>query len=438
MCSFLHENKIKCMIITFLLAVFCLVSRGLILLHFAPDSFEEEQSIKTVKTSDDYRYAVRFQRVLNDSRYKNFKAMYEPELSCAIPGLSGTNVLGGNCTGMVPQGLCFCEDYMLVSAYDCGRDGKRQHSVLYVISNSEEGERAYLATIVLPDVNHVGGLAYDGKYVWIAKSSDKSCSAVEKKMIDEAIMQGKESCEVRYAATVDCGVTASFLTFYDDRLWVGTFARSDKRAGLLTSFSIGEKDGAPILEKVNELTLPCYANGVNIEKYDGKVCMAVVSSYSRVKDSTVYIYELKDDDTKDIEKIYRGRHRFPPMGEETACDGKNVYFLFESAAACYSEDGRVKCSSPVDRVCAVSMQELYFGSDLTVCRTYAGMPQVPEIIMYEDEGLSDKSVAVLISRGRRSVRKAVLRYTDKAPGFCSASSRRLLRHPLQWGSKAVT
>ena len=88
--------------------------------------------------------------------------MYEPEQGCAVPGLEGTNLLGSNCTGMVPQGLCFCEDYILVSAYDCGRDGRRQRSVIYVMAQREAGERECLTTLVLPDVNHVGGLAYDG------------------------------------------------------------------------------------------------------------------------------------------------------------------------------------------------------------------------------------------------------------------------------------
>ena len=51
--------------------------------------------------------------------------------------------------------------------------------------------------------------------------------------------------------------------------------------------------------------------------------------------------------------------KFPPMAEELVCDGENMYFLFESSATCYSALAYAKCKYPVDRICALSTQELF-------------------------------------------------------------------------------
>lgn len=48
------------------------------------------------------------------------------------------------------------------------------------------------------------------------------------------------------------------------------------------------------------------------------------------------------------------------MAEELVSDGKHMYFLFESSATCYSTPTYLKCGYPVDRVCALSMLDLFF------------------------------------------------------------------------------
>ncbi len=47
------------------------------------------------------------------------------------------------------------------------------------------------------------------------------------------------------------------------------------------------------------------------------------------------------------------------MLEEAFSDGEHVYFLFESAATCYSKTFYHKCVLPVDRVCAVNEKDLF-------------------------------------------------------------------------------
>ena len=96
-----------------------------------------------------------------------------------MPGLESTDILGESCGYMVPQGICIAGDYMLVTAYDSGdfyknpKQGahKINPSVLYVLSNQTPGSRELLTTIVLPDRNHVGGVAFDGKNIWNRKGT---------------------------------------------------------------------------------------------------------------------------------------------------------------------------------------------------------------------------------------------------------------------------
>ena len=79
-----------------------------------------------------------------------------------IPGLSTTNVLGKNCKTMIPQGICRMDNYVLVTAYDYK---EAYNSVIYVINTSGIVQ----ATLVYDKKCHMGGIAYDGKDVWIAE-----------------------------------------------------------------------------------------------------------------------------------------------------------------------------------------------------------------------------------------------------------------------------
>ena len=133
------------------------------------------------ETSIQFRYPEAFQKTL--SRYPVFAKLYCEEDSPAVPGLAYTELEEYGCNQMVPQGICIAGEYMLISAYDNGpragliRDESYvpQNSVIYILSC---GRGEFLTTLILPDVNHVGGLAFDGSRVWIAKSSTGTVSVI--------------------------------------------------------------------------------------------------------------------------------------------------------------------------------------------------------------------------------------------------------------------
>ena len=64
-----------------------------------------------------------------------------------------------------PQGICFMDEYICISSYSGARDklGKVK------IYDKQTG--AYVLTLGLDEKSHLGGVAYDGKYLWICNSS---------------------------------------------------------------------------------------------------------------------------------------------------------------------------------------------------------------------------------------------------------------------------
>ena len=225
-------------------------------------------------TSTKYRHEKAFQGTLR--RYRQFASLYCSEVSTAVPGLESTNVLGEACDRMVPQGICVAGDYMLITAYDnlkafSKTKGKKQanpyHSVLYVLSNDDPEKRRLLTTIVLPDVNHVGGVTFDGKNVWIAKSTTQKCSVIPYGVIKDAANSGKESYKLAaYGQNVDCGAVASFLTFRQGKLWIGTYSNRASGTGRLRNYDIQKEDTLKgeryRLKLCQEIVIPGFANGV--------------------------------------------------------------------------------------------------------------------------------------------------------------------------------
>ncbi len=310
-------------------------------------------------TSMDYRYNAEFVMVLNN--YLDLKKMYNDEYSFPIPGLANTSLNEGICTQMVPQGICSAGNYILISAYDNGTEERElpYPSVIYILSNIEGRKRTLLTVLELPDSTHAGGLAFDGTYVWVAKGKTKTCSAIAFDMIEQAVNSGKICYAVEeYTETVDCGVRASFLAFAQGYLWIGT-STAKAVDGNLRRFSIEtDIEGKLQLIQTAQMKIPAHANGITFSEVDNRLCMAVNCSWSRYLGSKVHLYEAKQKGNSLIFEKH-GYQAFPPMLEEAFSDGEHVYFLFESAATCYSKTFYHKCVLPVDRVCAVNEKDLF-------------------------------------------------------------------------------
>lgn len=319
------------------------------------------------KTTTDYRFNTKF---LSAKLFYNDFSLISGEY-CAVPGLQNTDVAGKSCSTMTPQGICVTEDYIFVSAYcaaekyikeleenkDYGSNlekllveekHKTHNSVIYIIDR-ETGD--YIKNIVLPDKNHVGGLATDGKVIYVAKSSDKQISVITLKTIDKAINTKSLSVKVDYDYTVDCGCTASFVTYYDNSLWVGVF--NEESNGTLRRFSVDKKSYKLTENLVAEI--PAKANGACFTELDGEVCLAVSTSYGRKNVSQLYLCSVSDYGTKDMTITQKAKYVLPPLAQNICIYDGKVYSIYESAATCYTQvesDAGIKSTScAVDRIC---------------------------------------------------------------------------------------
>ncbi|MCI8299507.1 MAG: hypothetical protein HFI69_04025 [Lachnospiraceae bacterium] len=362
----------------------------------------EKEAQDDIFTSTRYRYEKKFENTLK--KYRQFASFYNQKASTAVPGLEVTDVLGEACSQMVPQGICVAGDYMLVTAYDNGNHSKKarregykvSNSVLYVLSDQNPGNRRLLTTIVLPDINHVGGVAFDGRNVWIAKSTTRTCSVISYDVIKNAADSGQSSYKLNeYDQTVDCGSVASFLTFHDKKLWVGTYSNPRERKGSLRSFEIIRQEtpeGAEYrLEKQEEIMIPEFANGAAFFETAEKTYLAVTTSRGRYFDSKIYFYDIFKDPVTGKNLYYQYNScKFPPMAEELAVDGENTYFLFESSATCYSTQIYQRCSNPVDRICALSTLELFWQNHGAGYHSSASKLPLISVVRIYDEMYQEK------------------------------------------------
>lgn len=283
------------------------------------------------------------------ANFSSFAANLNTTYTFVIPGLVNTNVAGTNCGTMVPQGVCFAGDYVLITAYDSNNTA---NSVVYVMSTVNNQNRYYLTTIVLNSKSHVGGIAYDGTNVWVCDGG--SVGGIKYSTIQSIVASGAAYSVQSYFKKLAVNTTASYAAYYDSKLWVGDFNQTAE--GTLYGYSISNKDTtSPTLTAKNRMTTPDRTQGVSIR--DG--AMILSRSYSRDIGSASYISELrvyKPDWANPTSTgfIYKNNAvktmTMPPMAEGVIMGSTYTYVLFESVATVYSM-GTIKCKYPVDRIC---------------------------------------------------------------------------------------
>ncbi len=250
-----------------------------------------------------------------------------------IPGLnktvtrnkSGTSI--ATCTAMVPQGITFAGDYLLISAYcKCGSSHK---SVLYVIDSST---RKYITTLALDSTCHVGGLAKLGNYIWVCDSSGGKyrMRAYRYSDIQNAVKIGVNSWYLTNAAVRTVDTKPSYVCSANGMLYVGTYYEDQKTADIHFYKPSGTKlnhKGFFTISGVHNL------QGISIR---GDY-MVVTASYGRYTDSDAYVYK----DTKGFttpNKTYSKpikNIKLANMVEGCYIGSSYTYFVFESGAKEY-------------------------------------------------------------------------------------------------------
>ena len=291
-----------------------------------------------------------FQMSLATSEYQEYSEKIVYNKSFPIPGMEKTYYDGTIITTMVPQAITYVDGYFLISAYD---SDKNVNSVIYLISE----EDGFLRTIILPNDAHVGGLAYDGKNIWVS-GKNNTIHTFKAEVITEALAQAEESFFLtEYSQDYQVENTPSFLSYYNDVIYVGTFTVSDP--SLISAYQIQEKANIPIISKVYEIVIPNRSQGA----FFTDAGLLISRSYSRNNTTPNYIsqleyYQINIPSDLNQSPFEIGEPKkvliLPPMAEGTILVDDCFYVVFESCATVYQDATHL-----TDRVVAFLIEDFY-------------------------------------------------------------------------------
>lgn len=312
------------------------------------------------------KYKIK-QKDLSINKSKKYRMSYylsEPNSYHSIPGIKGADILGEKCTTMVPQGICTCENYTLTTSYDS--EGNFL-SAIYVLENHK-----LIATLVYDNKSHLGGIAYDGSYIWVAEGGGSEhgneMGAIKKEDFFNAVNLCAESKKESIQLTNIKRLRAkglsytSYCSYYDNMLWAGTFNK--ETTSNIYGYEVIEENGELSLKQVRYIEAPIKTQGLSFYKSEGTTYFCASTSFGRRKHSEFICYRIKDYDNpsgthKDIPEIHKNAAykslRLPSMSEQICIKDNSIYCIFESAASKYLRNS----SRPIGSYCILDVNKIF-------------------------------------------------------------------------------
>lgn len=301
-------------------------------------------------------------------QYPHLSTSLIPKTQYKIPDLENTLTMDvkthkpTNAENMIPQGLAFSNDFLFISAYSAD---KKYNSVIYVL---DKHSGSHKKTIVLPDLAHAGGLAYDpiSNNLWLTtETADEKAkiAAFSVKQIKEYDFEhAKQPLAYRYEIPLKDLPKASFLAYHESNLIVGHF-KKDKE-GTLVSYPL-DNSGLPHQAKQNN---PEETRGIDSKKEKVEI-VEKIQGVSFFKNQILFsqsygetdsqLFFLKNDLEKDPisykEEDFSSSIDFPPYMEQIVVEKENLFVLFESAASEYRNQSNV---TPIDEVLVFDLTKL--------------------------------------------------------------------------------
>lgn len=251
--------------------------------------------------------------------------------------LPGTGQLPQETTDSCVQGLAFTPDYLLLTAYALNA---QENGGLYVYDRKTG---AFLGKIPMRRGSHLGGIAYDGKNVWVCHSGQQVLSRISYEALRGAVKQGMftvAGAEEDYPVEEE----PSCLTAENGQLFAATFREKEKSR--MTAYRYDENRDRLVAENVYQI--PPKVQGV---AFDAAGNVWFSTSYGRKNSSFLLKYKALaavGEEGVQPEAVVE----LPPCSEELAAQNGKLYIVFESACRKYKEgtDGRGKSRSPLDKI----------------------------------------------------------------------------------------
>lgn len=245
-----------------------------------------------------------------------------------------------------PQGICFTDDYVIVTSYS------EESDCLGELMVFEKESGMYLVTLGMDPKSHLGGITFDGKNIWVCNSNENT---IERISYDFIQLMATENAGSVIDATEVVDIypvenKPSCITYHNGRLWIAThtiYLNSQMRA-----YHYDNMDNE--LSVLSEFKIPNKVQGVAFDD-NGKVYLS--TSYGRAISSYLKVYNnIVDLSTSPNEPEYM--IEMPPCSEEVDILDGTIYLLFESAGEKYLEgtDGRGTSISPIDKILTIPLR----------------------------------------------------------------------------------
>lgn len=251
--------------------------------------------------------------------------------------LPGTGQLPQETTDSCVQGLAFTPDYLLLTAYALNA---QENGGLYVY---DRRTGTFLGRIPMRKGSHLGGIAYDGKNVWVCHSGKRVLARIPYEALRETVKQGTftvAGIEEDYPV----GDEPSCLTAENGQLFSATFR--EKGESGMTAYRYDENRDRLVAENVYQI--PPKVQGV---AFDAAGSVWFSTSYGRKNSSFLLKYkaltEVGEEGVQPEAVV-----ELPPCSEEIAIWNGKLYIVSESACRKYKEgtDGRGKSRAPLDKI----------------------------------------------------------------------------------------
>ena len=289
--------------------------------------------------------------------------------SYVIPGLKSSvtledwndNTAGpSHCTSLTPQGVALTEDYLLISAY-CHTG--RHHSVIQVV---DRDTHTFVKTVVLFDMSHVGSLTYDSDhdFIWVCCHDDDRGYAYVRgfSLSDMESYDFSSGLPITFTKNypIKSQKRASFMTYDAGALYIGYFSTDMNGKFTVQRFDMTD-DGDlllyPNIDKADasepdSVAMPTMKEVINggMQGYArNEHTTVILRSYGSNNPSKILLFDQQQDDIgmKDLTNANaRETGILPPMAEEAAMEGDDLFICFESAAYAY----RARKTDHIDRI----------------------------------------------------------------------------------------
>lgn len=303
------------------------------------DQIDNEYNVKTYRYRTDHNQKNR--KWLTDCEYIFFEKMKIPGMPDTLEEDYSKNLIYTRKQCL--QGLCITDNYALLTAYSQDKD---VNSAL-IIMDRFSGK--HLVTLGLDRFSHVGGITFDGEYVWICNSYDSTLSRIPFETVRKAADSDTDvcldfSCNLE---TFSVENVPSCVTYYGGYLWVGTHSLYFNSEMSVYGYDRTKEN----LEKICNYKIPPKVQGI---AFDQTGAILFSTSYGRRNSSMIIKYNSLKALAKDLNEPEL-EVEMPPCAEGITVVSGYAYVLFESANEKYyrGTDGKGISDAPLDRILVI-------------------------------------------------------------------------------------